>query len=347
MGLLPALPVTIVELSGSFRPIILTGSNLPRENEETTLGGKMRGKTTWYPGSETATSQTLGLEYEPIVFAGMFEDRRTGLPGGAVSMMLLIESVARSGRDCLFSYGPFVRTVRWVSWQFRPTELARIRYEIQLQPIDNGNRDLKRVFQRVRSIPAVSKVVDAASEALALIQKVPGVSAATSALKMAGVQTAASTAVQLLAGLNVPGVLIDSTKASAALTHLDSGREALQGAQEAARGMRWQDTSGSRFSGLANQGRTVLDAHAAIGDVTRELQSAREETAVLAGEPRTGRVYITALGDTLHRLSDRFYGTPSRWHDIMRINGKKTPEVVAGESLLLPDSLPEDRTVVA
>jgi len=347
MGILPALPVTIVELSGSFRPIILTGSNLPRENEETTLGGKMRGKTTWYPGSDTATRQTLGHEYEPIVFSGMFEDRRTGLPGGAVSMMLLIESVAKSGRDCLFSYGPFVRTVKWLSWSFRPTELARIKYEIQLQPIDNGVRDLKRVFQRVRSIPAVGKVVDAAGEALALLKKIPGVSAATSALKMEQVQAAGSAAAQVLSGFNVPGMLIDATKASAALTHLDSGREDLQGAQEAARGMRWQETTGSRFNALANQGLTVLSAHAAIGNVTRELQSARDETAVLAGEPRAGRVYITALGDTLHRLSDRFYGTPARWHDIMRINGKKTPEVVAGESLLLPDALPEDRTVVA
>jgi hypothetical protein len=31
----------------------------------------------------------------------------------------------------------------------------------------------------------------------------------------------------------------------------------------------------------------------------------------------------------------------------MVANGKTTPEVVAGESLILPDTLPEDRTVVA
>jgi nucleoid-associated protein YgaU len=48
-------------------------------------------------------------------------------------------------------------------------------------------------------------------------------------------------------------------------------------------------------------------------------------------------VYVVVAGDTLRRISTRYYGTPDRWQDLADYNGISTDELTAGMVVLIPE----------
>jgi len=332
---MPTLPLVIVEAEGLRRTIVLYDTTLPREGNETALTTKVRGKDTWYLGSKEATSQVLGPSYEPIRFAGLLEDKRTGVSGSAVALQWLIDLVGEAGRVVLFSYGPFVRRCRWLRHSFTLFSLQKIGYEIELQPIGNEVRDRKRVKQDVNAMPSVEKSLEFAAEVDGELVQLGGQSASAASGEMQKVLELTVESGEALQGVAQQGAMVDQGVASFALTKLDSARAALGNAVDHVRNLDWSSVTQGEFSALASWGLAVLNVHSGMASTAKELGSLRTSVASLAGEASEGEIYIAAEGDTLHSISTKFYGTPHRWSDIMRDNGKQTPAVAAGEQILL------------
>jgi hypothetical protein len=334
---LPLLPVVIKEIGGLQRPIVLYDTTLPREGSETTLGERMRGKETWYTGATEATVQVLGPSYEPIRFAGMLEDRRTGVPGSAVLLMWLIRMVGKAGRIVLFNYGPILRRCRWVRHSFKIRSLQQIAYEIELQPIGDEQRDRKRIKKGINATPSVDKVLELSAEVDGDLVQVGGKAATQASGEMQKVLELTIEGSESLEGVAQQGAVVDQSLASLALSKFDSARSALGNAVNHIRDLGWEDVSQSDFAALAGRGLDVLNIHSGVNAVAQALGDVRTKVAALAGEATGGQIYIAAGGDTLHSIAKEFYGTADRWFDIMRANGKQVPTVDAGEQLLLRD----------
>jgi nucleoid-associated protein YgaU len=55
--------------------------------------------------------------------------------------------------------------------------------------------------------------------------------------------------------------------------------------------------------------------------------------------PPAARTYVVAEGDTLTRISRKFYGTPGRWEDILNANRdilKDEKSLAVGSTLKIP-----------
>ncbi len=334
---LPLLPVVIVETSGLRRPITLYDTSLPRDGNETTLGMRVRGKETWYPGATEATVQVLGPSYEPIRFAGVLEDNRIGAPGAAVATMWLIRMVGKAGRIVLFNYGPILRRCRWVRHHFQVRSLQRIAYEIELQPIGDEQRDTKRIKKGINATPSADKVLEVSAEVDGQLLQIGGDAATSASGEMQKVLTLTVEGSDALQGVVQQGAVVDQNLASLALSKFDAARGALGRAVDYVRDLDWADATLGEFGALASRGLEVLNIHSGINTVARALSEVRTKVGALAGEATGGQIYIAAGGDTLHGIAKRFYGTADRWHDIMRTNGMQNPVIEAGQQLLLRD----------
>jgi hypothetical protein len=342
----PTLPVVIAEAGGLLRSIILYDTTLPREGGETSLGTRMRGKETWYLGSKEATTQVLGPEFEPIEFSGRLDDRRIGFSGAALAQQWLIELIGQAGRVVLFNYGPFVRRCRWIRHSFTVRNLHQVDYEIELQPVGDEIRDRKRVKQDVHTTPSQEKVLDLSVEVDQELTSIGGDAATSASGEMQNVMAFTEEAGTALASVAEQGAMVDQSIVSQALTKVDSARGALGRAVNYVRDLDWSSATQSPFAALAGPGLAVLNVHSKMASTAHELDELRTKTAALSTEATNGEIYIAANGDTLHSISKQFYGTPDRWGDIMRDNGKATPAVAAGEQLLLRN-VPTRDTVTA
>ena len=343
---MPTLPVVISEVTGLHRSIILYNTTLPREGNETALGMRMRGKETWYLGSKEATTQVLGPQLDPIEFAGMLDDRRIGFKGTALAQQWLIDLIGQAGRIVLFNYGPFVRRCRWVRHSFTIRSVHQIAYEIELQPVGDEVRDRKRVKQDINTTPSQEKVLELSVEVDGELAAIGGESATAASSEMQKVAEFTSEAGTSLGSVAEQGAMVDQGLVSQALTKLDSARSALGNAVNYVRDLGWISSTLSGFQALAGPGLAVLSAHSKMASTANALDSLRSKTSALSTEATSGEIYIAGSGDTLHSISKQFYDTPDRWSDIMRDNGKATPEVVAGEQLLLRNVPTRDTVTV-
>jgi nucleoid-associated protein YgaU len=56
-----------------------------------------------------------------------------------------------------------------------------------------------------------------------------------------------------------------------------------------------------------------------------------------APPPPAAKTYVVAEGDTLTKISRKFYGTSSRWDDILKANhGVNENSLVVGSTLTIP-----------
>lgn len=166
----PTIPIVLRELGGSNRTLILVGSDLPREFGELEFGGRVRGKTTYYPGSKTPTSQILGPVEDPIRFGGELDDRLFGgPPGHAYRVMLLLDSMRKSGAPVSIEYGPFFRRCRWLEASFVLKRLDHIPYRIELEVVDAGQGTRLRLITDVLGLPdtdGLTSILDGIDSAL-------------------------------------------------------------------------------------------------------------------------------------------------------------------------------------
>lgn len=344
-GATPAVPVIITETSGKFRPIVLYGSALPREGRYTSFGGEQRGKTTYYAGNPEPTSQSLGPAEEPIRFGGLLEDHRLGGPGRAYALVALIDSVRKAGRTCIFSWGPLLRTVRWSKSLFTPIELGRYEYEIELEVLSDGLSTARRVIRTLKSVPgfgAAETALDGVASALSGLPAAVGVSAlASSSAAVEDAKALVSSSSGDLQATAIPTTM----RATSALTKLRAAQESVGDAEAGSRALDWKAAGTPSLAHLAGVGLPVLAARSQLQDAAVDLRKKTPRVRSLAQQDEAGSVlYVTARGDTLRRIAQRFYGTADRWGEILVDNDLSSPEIEPGTTLRLRRVPDPDKT---
>jgi LysM repeat protein len=338
----PLLPIIIIERTGKHRPVVFFNAMLPRKGGYTNFDMKIRTKVSRYIGTAQATGQVLGTEFEPIQFHGMLEDRRIGVPGSAVAMMLLVQTVAKGGRECWFNYGPIFRRVLWKEVKFKTIELQRIRYEIVLEVLDDGLGQRKRVKKGSRTVPNVEEATTDINAAKGDLADVPdwvdpdAVEGADASLDSALNHT--TEAGKHLDAMGSGDELLDKASAQGALTNLESAKGDMASASDFSNRLQWDEGVNRGFSEFQSQssaGRGVLQADSSILDAGQTIVKLRDKVSVLAGNADVGRVYVAAEGDTLQSIATKFLGSPHRWAEIYQGNGMTNPLLSGGEQLIL------------
>jgi hypothetical protein len=344
----PILPFVLQEQGGLGRVVTLTGADLPEEYP--TLGGRVRGTTRWYPGSERATTQILGPEEGGITFSGCFHDRRRGIPGNALSKMNAIDQMRRSARLVRVTYGPLSRVCRWLEASFQIEELERIHYRIDLEIVDHEFGELRRVFQDVRRIPGVGAILDAASRTKEILDVLPpGVG--SDALDRAKTALdrglgAVGIAGGLLTAIGAVGQVVNPAQAFQALSFVDSGSQDFRGAALAIQTLDWRGAAGDDFTRATSAAHDTARASTAVTEVSREIHRVRPDIVRLAGtDGAQDRVYVAAQGETLQRIALRFYGDAGAWPRIARRNAITNPTLAAGQVVTIPDAPSQSKQV--
>jgi hypothetical protein len=348
---LPSLPIAIQEMSGKFRTILLTASFLPRDGNYMTLGGEVRGKTTYYPGSGTPTSQILGPEEGPIEFAGIFEDQRTGIPGSAVAMAYHIDQIRRSARHCRLVYGAWIRRVRWVSFQYRIEELSKIHYQIKLEVVDETLAPRKNVKLGLRLIPGIAALVTLATAIKGEVDEISAIvggdESTTANENIDDAIKGMDVADAALTGLREAGGVTGQAHATKAIGGLGTARSGIGRAQSKVHQMDWNDSTQQGFERISGPAVDVMGVSSQLRALQQEIRGKLADTRRLEGETGSGVIYTVAEGDTMRRLSQRFYGVDERWTEILRDNGRAYPTLLAGEQLIIRNVPEPDRQVVA
>jgi LysM repeat protein len=345
----PMLPIVIIERTGARRPVILVNAMLPRSGGYTNFGIKQRTKVTRYMGNAHATAQVLGPEYMPIQFAGTLEDRRLGAPGASLAIMLLIQSIVKSGRECWFNYGPVFRRVLWKQADFKTIELQKIKYEIELEVLDDGLGQRKKVKEGTRIKPSTEQAIGDINGAKADVGDVPewvdpdAVAGANDSLDSALSHT--EEAGKQLDLIGTEGELLDQSAAKNALTQCESARDDLNDAANFTNRFEWENGINQGYSetqSLSEAGAGVLKADSSVLKAGGSVLELRDKTSILAGNSEIGRVYVAAQGDTLQSISAKTYGSAYDWGKIYQANGMTNPILQGGEQLILPNYSPTD-----
>lgn len=334
---LPVIPIILKELGGDLRTVTLIESTLPRDGGETTLGVQVREKTTWYPGSAVPSQQVLGPQYQPIVFSGIFEDRKIGAPGAAFSLASLLEDMAEKGHELLFIYGPIIRRASWRTFDWIPKELPRIPYRVELTNLGPRTTAGRRIIPGLRVIPKIGQAVALVSAAKGIAESVASVpefvrSNIDAALaKVTRVQ-------EKFESLATLGGTFDRGQAQDAVADLDSAEGEIKKAYGGLNVASTDDSLLPDFEVATEETYGLAELHVSLVSSRTELGEVRQQAGRLARETQRGRLYVASQGQTLQRIAAETYGDFEKASDIAEANNKRTWTVAAGEILCLPDA---------
>ncbi len=127
------LPLTIEEVGGARRSVILTGRGLPFRDGGVSWGAETRYDRQWYAGSSVATIQVLGREELDPQWSGYWADRHvapfitvSGFPEVQVAQDLvrIFEALRDSGGELRVQWGDYVR--RGILMSFVPEPVREV-----------------------------------------------------------------------------------------------------------------------------------------------------------------------------------------------------------------------------
>lgn len=337
---IPSFPLILTEDGGRGRRVVLSGPDLPRDEGPTWHGGGVRGSIRYYAGSDTPTVQIFGPEESNLGFEGMFEDRKKGIPGWAVFQSNQIDQIRHASLPVIYEYGPIRRRCKWQQVQFQMLELGRIRYRIDLEVIDAGFGDGRRVFSTLNDIPGVSTALSAIGKAQAVLDLLPpGVGGEVLSRARTAVGTASAVvgkAGSILGRIQAAGSAVDPRAAAGALSSLQAGRQSLSEAWEHARAFDWRAAAGSTFDGVISVAKSAAQAGGEILRSAVQIDRLIGRVEPLAAQATDDTVYVAAEGETLQRIAHRYYGDAAAWTRIAQANQKADATVRSGEVLLIP-----------
>ena len=311
-----------------------------------------------YPGAKTPSEQILGPNYAPQTlawrsqtFTGRFDDRYN-FAGFALEEMRRFEEMAQRGNLVRIGFQDQTFEALITSWRFDYRRDWYIPYEFTVSVHGRAGD-----FQLTRSPDTTRSATQAFDECNDII----------AALVLADEQKRQFSAVE--GKMNTPAV--DGVKGATAamLERLDSladtlDQQALNVAEQSGRAVSPFRRLATHFRGIANSAFSMVDTLVEVRSdvelVSRTAmsvlafedwsRSARFNARILMGtssssaeamdqraQPDAVRVYRPRAGESLYKISRRFYGTPHSWRLIAERNGLTDFELTGEELLIIPE----------
>lgn len=312
---------------------VLEDSDLPKDLP---TGTKLRKTITRYAGTFTSV-QVHGVEYDPIVLEGVFEDSWYGVLGHARDMRAIVDEVVELGELVRFEYDGLQY---WGTLDGKTVEKDphRVEYELRFEPYWRDDPRQSSYLAFAEPPNDLGESIDGRlGDAESFIQNAPdGISTAfvtTLILELASARNRVSSVLQYIsnvadyADLTADQIGLVTRSLFAGIQTLNSTTERLRRAgteildDNAAAQLR-----GSEYVAEANR-RVRLSIEDLVAMMRKFLDTTR---------PRRQRTHVVTQNDTLHRLAQIYLGDFGRWTEIADANDLDTTELVVGSSLLIP-----------
>lgn len=364
-----ATPLTIRELTGEKREILLAGRALPYRPVQ--FSGAMRAEFTWYPGNPEATAQILGAQEEETTFTGMWKDRfirePANVPGGFTAVAQLdgtqldsvpdvaeaIDDFRRKGQLVRFQWGRIVRHGILTKFVQRWDRAEDLTWDMTFTWTGFGEVPAPAVLSSQGDLGRIKANMDAIF-GLILIAK------DANPFNFAGTIGAAINTIvaNIQARVNeitdtVSQVVTATSSASSVAQRLASIHESLKEetdnlngtlrAQPPAAVFIYEGSSGGlggdstqpTFGSQLRAEKYVRDLY----DLTQQMRRLAAEQQYSAAKlvvPTLLAVYIAKNGDDLRDVAQAYYGSQAEWRVLLTFNELSSSELSAGQPVLVP-----------
>lgn len=324
--------------------ITLIGNRMIQQPFE--FGGKQRLKKQYYPGNSEPTMQVLGAEETNITVKGRFYDKRYSGEGEkgrayglATELQQQVESVRLRGNLLRLSMGEFKRWGFLEEAKFTMKTLGDVEYELAFSIVSFNKPKDSKIPEVAQDIPlAINKQLISTTDAFILIPKPPDLSFAD---QVAGLINDVASAMKLVTNF-VDGVLneVDDVRQSVfrALGLIKYAQNtALRFAKTVGAFQMLSTTKNplvgvsSKYSNAAYFQTTMSGTNSLLALLARLAEQLRQISRTI---PLARHRVIE--GDTLQKLSVKFYNTSEKWKLIYDHNKLLSPTLTLGVVLEIP-----------
>lgn len=328
--------------------IRLTGNMLPTTPFE--WGGEQRLTKEYYPGNPEPAVQVLGAKEGDVTIHGRFKDKKLKDPalyGVAYKLADYMDKLRRRGNLCKFSLGPWVRYGFIEKSDFKLDKLASVEYSLQLfivgfHPPING-----KLVARNKEIPLSTNkdLINAVSNFAATYQpKLP-----TMPNGIAGVLNSAVG--DVAKACNLVTNFVDGYVTAAedvqksvnrALGLIKNARSAISifrrrlgNIQTGFNSLSNDVKAATNFSSVFTNQQHIIGSMSASASLAAMLAAMQKQFEAIAKTTPQAR-YKVIDGDTLQKVSLKFYKTADHWNLIYDHNRLTSTVLTKGMMLEIP-----------
>lgn len=306
------------------------------------FGGKQRIKKDYYAGHSEPVAQVLGPQENDMTIKGDFKDKFYKDPKFrevALEVQKLVDALRIRGNLCRFVLGEWQRYGFIEETDFNLERTTQIGYEISLSIIGFNAPSNAKFLERPREIPfAINKqLIQDAATFQQNNSNIPTSIDQSLADVINGLTNDVAQAINTVTGF-VDGILttVQDTRRA-----IDRVLGLIKNTQNTLRRFRRQIGSLNPFEGTDVTGRydrasfysSMISRSAALSSL---LAQYRRQFRDLAQNNTPLAVYRTVTGDTLQKISVRFYGTADNWTEIREYNKLSTTILDTGTLLNIP-----------
>lgn len=333
----------VEQLAGKKRKIALNGTNMPHQPFE--YGGKSRRATQWYPGNSEPTIQMLGAEEKTVTIRGRFYSKKytdTSLYAVPKALADTFRTMEREGELVKITLGEWRRWAVIADTNFKEKTKSDIEYEIQFEII--SDKPPTNCYQltdtKEETFQDNADMLAAAQELQANYsnQDTSVIDQSFADRLTTYVDEVASSVAAVNAFVN--NALTQAENIEAAVTRaLGLIKVARRNIANMIRRIGALSYAVTGSGNLARQFRSVSSASNAIADVSvimaflAKLQSQFEAIRKTLPKAR----YKVQSGDTLQRISIKYYGNPNSWDKIYDHNKLTSTDLTRGTVLEIPN----------
>jgi hypothetical protein len=328
--------------------IRLTGNMLPFTPFE--WGGEQRLGKEYYPGNPEPAVQVLGAKEGDVTIHGKFKDKRLKDPslyGVAYKLAEYMDKLRRRGNLCKFSLGPWVRYGFIEKTDFKLDKLSSVEYSLQLFVVGFNPPTNCKIVARTKEIPLATnkELIKAVSDFNAKYSAVP-----TSMPKSIG-DVLNGAIGDVAKAINLVTNFVDAYVTAAedvqksvnralgliknARTQLGVFKRRIGGLQTGFNSLSNDTKAATNFSAVFTNQRHIIESVSATSSLAALLAAMQKQFEAIARTTPQAR-YKVIDGDTLQKVSLKFYKSADHWNLIYDHNKLSTTVLTQGMMLEIP-----------
>ena len=322
---------TTIKLAGNYMPKI-----------PFTFGGEQRIKKDFYSGHSEPVMQILGTMESDMEIRGDLKDRRYKKQkffGISTEIQELIDAIRIRGNLCRFRLGEWQRYGFIEKTEFDMRKLSDLSYRIGLSIVGFNAPKNAKFLERTREVPfgISDKLLAEAEKFQKKFTTIPKSVPVSIGDLINELTNAVATAIKLVTDFvdTVFSVIDDIKKAIArakglikhVMNKLREYRNRIGGIQHFDPNL----SLASRYINASFYTAAIASAYS-LGSLMNRF---RAQFSNLANDFPLGR-HLVRVGDTLQKISTKFYGTPDNWVEVQDFNKLTTTALVTGDILDIP-----------
>jgi hypothetical protein len=317
----------------------LVGNMLPKEKLK--YGGSLRMKKEFYSGYSEPSVQVFGPEESDVTINGKFKDKRYNreLKGASLEISQLVDAMRIRGNVVRVVLGEWERYALISKTDFELFKISDIDYSITFSII-GFNAPKNAVFlQRNKVYPfAINKeLIDAAIGFQDTYSSIPDSVPRSIADLLEGAISSVASAFAAVTGFidSIVTTVQDIGKAiERAKGMIKYAQTKILAYKKMVGGFKPFDST-QALTGQYNNAKFYSKSLSAAGGLLALLARLRAQLSSFTGNLPLGR-HLVREGDTLQKISVKFFGTSDNWKKIYDFNGLSSTELATGRLLDIP-----------